>query len=235
MKLKASKLFTIIGITTLLTGLTILLVVFWPQISMNITYLLQEQGILENKYIQKDEYEDLVNTVNSDNTANLKDSFPNSSYLDFGILIPKINADAPVIENVDALNSIQYNDALKDGIAHANTSSLPNMGGNMFLFAHSGRNFYDSINVNVQFYMLDKLTSGDLIIVNYQGNKYIYQVINFKIVKPTEAEYMYSSYLPTSVETSTDKPTNSLILMSCWPAGVNYKRQIVEAELIKTF
>lgn len=231
MKLRIAKLLKYIGIATLLTGLTILLVVFWPQISMNITFFLQEHELIENKYIPQNEYQELINKAQSDNTTDLFETIPNSSYLDFGILIPKINADAPIIANVNPLDAIGYNEALKDSIAHANTSALPNAIGNMFLFAHSGRNFYDSIDVNVQFYMLDKLTEGDLIIINFQESKYVYQVIDFKIVEPTEAEYMYVNYKINE----EDQSTNSLILMSCWPAGVNYKRQIVEAKLVSVY
>ena len=234
MRIKTSRVFTVLGIVWLLTGLIILLVVFGPQISMDISYFLEEKGIISNPYINNQKYKGIVdqlsdNTLsNTDNSiTSLLDSLPNSSYLDFGILIPKIKADAPIVLNVDPYDINVYKLALAKGIAHAYTSVKPGDIGNIFLFAHSGRNFYDGIGVNVQFYMLDKLESGDLIIINFENKKFVYQVKEVKIVEQTDSEYMFASYK------YKDSDSNTLVLMSCWPAGMNIKRQVVIAEQIQ--
>lgn len=253
MKTNKPKLFRILGIVWLLTGLVVLLVVFWPQVSMDINYFLQQRGIIPNPYISTSDYEGLVkgisdgkikdeyliNTdnleqlfVNTDNAiTKLSKSLPDSKYKDFGILIPKINADSPIVPSVDPYDINIYKEALGKGIAHANTSVLPDGNGNIFLFAHSGRNFYDSIGVNVQFYMLDKLSTGDLIVINYQNGKYIYKVEEYKIVEQTDAEYMFKDFQYN--KDPLKKHTNTLVLMSCWPAGMNVKRQIVIASQLQ--
>jgi LPXTG-site transpeptidase (sortase) family protein len=142
----------------------------------------------------------------------------------FMIVIPAIDAKAKLIANVDPFNETEYNKALAEGIAHAKYTALPGQNGNTFLFAHSGRNFYDGLHMNVQFYLLEKLVNGDFIYIKYQDQAYIYEVNNSLKVMPNEIDYL--------IDQSQDH--NKLTLMSCWPAGINYRRQIVEAKLVET-
>src|SRR5258706_3244764 len=51
----------------------------------------------------------------------------------FSIFVPKINAKAKVIPNVDAGNSTEYMWALSDGVAHARGTNFPGHGKNIFL------------------------------------------------------------------------------------------------------
>jgi len=76
--------------------------------------------------------------------------------------------------------------------------------------------------------MLDKLSAGDLIVINYKDGKYIYQVKEYKVVEQTDAEYMFKDFQYN--KDPLKKQTNTLVLMSCWPAGMNIKRQVVIAE-----
>src|SRR5687768_8091733 len=43
----------------------------------------------------------------------------------FQISIPKINANAPVIPNVDPFNEIEYKKSLENGVAHAKGTVMP--------------------------------------------------------------------------------------------------------------
>src|SRR5690348_13674845 len=52
---------------------------------------------------------------------------------DFGIVIPKLGANAHVIANVDPFNSKDYQYALTRGVAHARGTSVPGSMGNVFL------------------------------------------------------------------------------------------------------
>jgi LPXTG-site transpeptidase (sortase) family protein len=124
---------------------------------------------------------------------------------------------------VDPFDKEEYNDALAYGIAHAKGTALPGKKGNTFLFAHSGRNFYDGIHMNVQFYLLEKMGNGDLIYIKYYNNIFTYEVTDVKRVWPEEIEYLVEQ----------DFEYSKLTLMSCWPAGINYQRQIVEARLLE--
>jgi sortase A len=139
----------------------------------------------------------------------------------FGIVIPKIGANAPIIQNVDPYNEKEYQVALTKGIAHAKNSSLPEHAnkGIVFLFAHSAGNFYEANRYNAIFYLLNKLEKKDPIYVFYNEKKYIYYVTETKIVDENQVQYITS-----------DEQKEQLILMTCWPAGTSLKRLLVFAQ-----
>lgn len=184
---------------------------------MNFAPLLE----LEFKFLLKN-----LTVSPSDNEVQVESIFTSDDTLstNFMLLIPKIDALAAIVPDVDPFDKEEYNKALADGIAHAKGSALPGKKGNTFLFAHSGRNFYEGIHMNVQFYLLDKIEKGDLIYIRYYSNIFTYEVSDVKRVWPEEIEYLVDQ----------DFEYNKLTLMSCWPAGINYQRQIVEAKLIET-
>ncbi len=101
----------------------------------------------------------------------------------FSIVIPKISANARVFANVDPFNSQNYQPILAKGVAHARGSALPGEVGNVFIFAHSSANWYEANRYNSVFYLLNKLTSDDKIIIYYKNKKYIYRVLQKKIVE----------------------------------------------------
>ena len=138
----------------------------------------------------------------------------------FGVVIPKIEANAKIVQNVDPFNKGEYMAALEFGVAHAKGTALPGSNGNMFLFAHSAVNFYEINNQNVHFYLLDKLTRGDEIYVYYGNEEFIYKVTEKKTVNPSEIDYL-----------AQDLSKKSLTLMTCWPAGTSVKRIVIVAEL----
>ncbi len=136
----------------------------------------------------------------------------------FGIVIPKIGANARIIENVDPFNSYAYEAALARGVAQAKGTTFPNQSGNMFLFSHSSANLFEATRFNSIFYLLSKLKKGDDIYIYYKGTRYKYTVSDMKIVDPTDVSYL-----------NPKSKTKQLTLMTCWPAGTNYKRLIVIA------
>lgn len=140
--------------------------------------------------------------------------------LEFSIVVPKINANAKVIKNVDPFDSKIYQLALTRGVAHAKNTSTPDKNGNTFIFAHSAGNWYQANQFNAVFYLLNKLETGDEIIVYYQSQKYIYSVDEIKFVKPDEINYL-----------SSQLNTNKLTLMTCWPPGTTLKRLVVISTL----
>ena len=140
---------------------------------------------------------------------------------DFGIVIPKIGANAKVIAKVDPYNSLVYQRALTQGVAHAKTSSLPGQPGNVFIFSHSSVNFYEASRYNSIFYLLNKLEPGDEIRVYYQGQPIIYRVSETKIVSSSAVNYLQAG-----------TRESGLTLMTCWPAGTTYKRLLVIAKLV---
>lgn len=140
---------------------------------------------------------------------------------DFSIVIPKINATAPIVDNVDASNSIKYLAALKNGVAHADGTAYPGDVGNMYLFAHSTDAFYNVGRYNAVFFLIGHLRSGDEVDIYYRGNLYKYVVYDKKVVEPTDSQYL-------GTLTEGEK---TLTLQTCYPPGTTLKRLVVLAKL----
>lgn len=139
---------------------------------------------------------------------------------DFNLYIPRLKANAPVVKNVDPVDSAAYQLALSKGVAHAKGAALPNEPGNVFIFAHSAGNWYQANRYNAVFYLLNKLVPKDEVILTYQGNPRTYAVADSKIVSASDTSYMKNS------------PTDQLTLTTCWPPGTTLKRLVVTARPI---
>ena len=138
----------------------------------------------------------------------------------FGIVIPKIGANARVIANVNPFDAGEYQQALTRGVAHARGSSFPDASGNVFLFSHSSVDFYLATRYNSVFYLINKLTIGDQIDLYYRDVRYVYHVTDKKIVDPHEVSYITNASYG-----------NIVTLMTCWPPGTSLKRLLVIAAL----
>ena len=136
------------------------------------------------------------------------------------LTIPKINAQAEVITNVDPWDEKIYDEALKKGVAHAKGTVLPGIRGTSYLFAHSSGMPWDMTHMNTVFLRLGELQKGDIIIINREGRKYQYQVRELKEVTPSEVQYLL------------EKKQNQLILQTCTPIGTSINRLLVFADPI---
>ncbi len=127
------------------------------------------------------------------------------------LVIPKIGVNLPVVEgqNEDA--------ALNRGAWRIPNSSNPKEGGNTVLSAHRFRYRPPS---NLTLYLLDKVTTGDLMIVYWQGKEYDYRVTETKIV-PRE-------------NTDIAEPTQEsrLTVFTCHPLFSTKNRLVVVGELL---
>lgn len=139
---------------------------------------------------------------------------------DFGIVIPKINADARILPNIDPGNYEQYMQALKVGVAHAQGSVFPGQNGSMYLFAHSTDYFWNVGRYNAVFYLLKEVEIGDEIDIFFGGRRFIYKVSDKKIVSPDDVSYL----------DRTIGGEQKLTLQTCWPPGTTIKRLLVFAK-----
>jgi LPXTG-site transpeptidase (sortase) family protein len=186
-----------LAIVSMASGFLILFFVFFPILWLEVDYTVQS---VQYKTTQSP----VVKPVSTD----------------FGIVIPKINANAPVVKNVDAFDSKAYQQALSKGIAHAQGTSTPDMAGNTFLFAHSAQNWLNANRYNAVFYLLYKLEKGEKFSVHYKGKEYIYKIEEKKTVSAENVEVMMTSAYPRSVT-----------LMTCWPPGTTFQRLLVVGSL----
>ncbi len=134
------------------------------------------------------------------------------------IEIPKIQAQAPIIENVNPWNEAEYQKELKKGVAHAKgTATIASTSGTIFLFAHSYDLPWRITRQNSAFYRLGELQKNDEIMLIKNGKKYKYIVSDKKTVWPNEVSYLQN----------TQK--TQLILQTCTPIGTSLQRLLVFA------
>lgn len=129
------------------------------------------------------------------------------------IKIPKINALADIIENVDPWDKKNYEKALERGVAKA--KDMEN-----FLFAHSSLPPWKMTRTNTPFLRLGELKKGDQIIIHKNGQNIIYQVEDKREVWPKEVNLVL------------EKSQDYLILQTCTPLGTDWKRLLIFARLV---
>lgn len=139
---------------------------------------------------------------------------------EFSILVPKIGASSRVIANVDPENKEEYNEKLKEGVAHAKGSVFPGYPGNTYLFAHSADNWWDVGHYNAVFYTLNNLSETDEIVVFFENRRYNYVVTKKFVTDPEDVSYLIQDHTGP----------NRLVLQTCWPPGTTMKRLFVIAE-----
>ena len=135
------------------------------------------------------------------------------------ITIPKIGVSAS-IAFVESTNPDDFLEPLKNGVAHY-PSALPGQKGASIILGHSAPpgwlgSLYDGV-----FSDLKDLEVGDSISVNVNGKSYTYRV---------SAKFFLDrgQNIPEEL-TRSNEPR--LLLLSCWPPGINNKRIMVQAEL----
>ena len=137
----------------------------------------------------------------------------------YSLVIPKIDASANIVPNVDITNKESYLSALQSGVAHAKGTSFPGQDGRIFLFSHSTDSPANFAQYNAVFYLLRKLEKGDKIIVFFTAKKYVYEVVDKIIASPSDTHWLE----PKLGE-------EELVLMTCDPPGTTWNRLLVVAK-----
>jgi sortase A len=139
---------------------------------------------------------------------------------DFAIIIPKLDVNAVIAQDVNAANYDEYNAALKKGAAHALGTVYPGQDGNSYIFAHSTLNFWEIGRYNAVFTLLRKLELGDLIVTFYQGQRYDYTVTEKHILDANDIRYI-----------TPKADGRQLTLQTCDPPGTALRRLIIIAKM----
>lgn len=137
------------------------------------------------------------------------------------IIIPKINVDVPVVYDVTSYKEADVQKALERGVVHYGNTSLPGVVGNNAILGHSSNDMFSGGDYKFAFIRLDALENGDVIILNYQGKRYVYKVYNKAVIEPTDFSL---------INITPEKPVVTLI--TCTPPGTALKRLVVQAEQI---
>lgn len=198
----------------LILGLCLIFYVYFPVGQAVIKF-----RIYENKIANQPVEKTVVDPNENDNLTKIDKSI-------FRISVPKILAEAKITANVSPWDKESFSKILNDGsVAMATGSDLPGSGpgSSMFLFSHSTLQDIFGARKNAVFYLLGELVSGDVIYIEYQGQKYTYRVFKSEVVAASQTEYL--DYSQDNKET--------LILQTCWPLGTNWKRLIILANRVK--
>jgi sortase A len=169
--------------------------------------------------VVKSRESDFGDIMYSDRSEQFNPEPPNTQ---FSIVIPKIQAKAPLIANTNPFSEEEFLPVLRRGVAHAEGTVLPGNMGNTYIFAHSTDAFYNVGRYNAVFYLIGKLKKDDEVYVYYNDEKYIYKVYDSKVVPAESVEYL-----------NKIGPGNTLTLQTCYPPGTTLKRLVVLGELVE--
>ena len=139
---------------------------------------------------------------------------------DFGIVIPKIQINVPVVKDVNGQDENEYMNKLLEGVAHYEGTAVPGIEGNVFIFGHSSSDYWKSSDYKETFRYLDELKEGDEISTYYEGEEYKYEVSENKVVGASEMSVLDSK-----------GAEETLTLMTCWPVGTIENRRVLDNRL----
>ena len=150
---------------------------------------------------------------------------PNEALTQDLLVLPKFDIKAP-IWTVTSENKKEIYANLKKGVVIYPTTSLPG-GEYSIILGHSSRYPWEPGKYKAVFSLLNELTVGDRIHVFWQQKALVYEVVDKRIFLPYPKgeEYTENIFPPNSQE-------KTLILQSCWPVGVDYKRIAIKTKLI---
>lgn len=183
LKIKNSTII-IIGIVLLLSGITLGLSEYFKEKKnkafTEMNFLLYENEVpesieTESEYIQEQ-------------SPSIEEEVPSETeeikYDYIGLLeIPKINLKNGFLDISSSYNNVDYN------VTVINGSTFPGQDkSNLILAAHSGNCYY------CYFDNLYKLSKGDIAYINYNNNRYIYELVNIYDVEKTGTVAIYRDY-----------------------------------------
>lgn len=138
------------------------------------------------------------------------------------LIIPKINAELPVIYTEPSIEEHAVQRALQDGVLHYATTSKPGEKGNGVIFGHSSNNLLNKGQYKFAFVLLHRLENGDTFMIQKDSKRYVYKVFAKRIVKPEEV----------SVLSDANGKLATFSLITCDPPGTSLNRLVVTGEQI---
>lgn len=141
------------------------------------------------------------------------------------LVIDSIGVRAPIVFNVPDDNGAIYGN-LENGIVHYSNTAKPGNPGAAVLLGHSSAYPWYKGDYGAVFALLSKLKVGDRFYVQYSDSRtFVYEMQQSIIFNPFANDERL-----TALENAQG---NTLILISCFPVGTNYKRIAVQARQIQ--
>lgn len=152
-----------------------------------------------------------------------KDNFPSfisklirqvpPAYSQFQLSVPRLKIE-------DSIVYVDSND-LSKGLAQLPGTAMPGEKGNIFISGHSALSRFIPGQKAIFANLMD-LKKGDEIVVEAANSKFVYKVVELKVVDPGDL----------SVISAPDDQGRYISLMTCVPPGLNYKRLVVLGKMI---
>lgn len=138
------------------------------------------------------------------------------------VIIPKLNAQLPVVYGGQSLDESDVQKALDQGVFHYPTTATPGQNGNVAIFGHSSNNIFNKGKYKFAFVLLREMEPGDIFYLTYENKVYTYKVYGKKIINPDE----------TWVLNPVEGKTATATLITCDPPGTTTHRLVVWGEQI---
>lgn len=162
--------------------------------------------------------EEAMTIINSNNEES--NSFTGKTTKENSIEISSIGIMAPIVIPGGDTNTEIYN-ALKYGVVHFPNSPFPGERGVSILLGHSSPPGWPRIDYEWVFTEVQDLKKGDEIEVYFNGELFVYTIIEQIFLEVGEQVPNYYSN------------EKEIILISCWPPGRNIKRIGIRGLLTK--
>jgi sortase A len=133
------------------------------------------------------------------------------------VIIPKINVEIPVDYSETSTNENVIENDLEGGVVHYPNTVLPGQNGNSAFFGHSSNNIFNPGKYKFAFVLLHTLVNGDTFYLTYNNKIFVYDVIDHKVVPPTDV----------GVLNDTEGHQATATLITCDPPGTSINRLIV--------
>jgi len=138
------------------------------------------------------------------------------------VIIPKINAQLPVVYDNQSVVESDVETALEQGVVHYPTTFMPGQQGNAAFFGHSSNNIFNKGKYKFAFVLLHEMEPGDLFYLTYNGKVYTYKIFKKQVVEPTD----------TWVLNNVAGKSATATLITCDPPGTSLHRLVVWGEQI---
>lgn len=233
MVLGKRKALRLLGVLFLLTGVLMIIYIFFPLFSWQIYFAPSfasqniQSPIPKNTIVSGNTFgailSNAANSLTGVDYTNAQNWFPNYKYqngeipkiLSYTISIPKLNIKNAVVSTADT-------DLTKHLVNYSGTA-IPPEKGNAVIFGHSTLpQLYNRKDYKTIFSNLYKLTPGDEILVNSENVNYKYIIESIIVVDPDNTTILEQNYNDSFIT-----------LVTCTPPGTIWKRLAVKGRLEK--
>ncbi|MDP2647868.1 MAG: sortase [Candidatus Yanofskybacteria bacterium] len=141
------------------------------------------------------------------------------------LVIDSIGVNAPIVFGASRDEETIYKN-LENGVVHYSSTSKPGETGTSVVLGHSSAYPWYKGDYGSVFALLGKLKEGDKFYVQYEDQRlFVYSVKRSIVFNPFGDDAVLEEL------ESNSRP--SIILISCWPVGTDYRRIAIQAEPVE--